>query len=149
MDGSTNWSAYCKERENIYPCWELNLYMILNEAQRKKRNYSLKFGIFSMRYLCIYSFIHSKQTWRSVGRNEFRKVSTSCRCCQKARKYGSCVRLYLELSHTAAGILGVTAPIYSFIRPSTRFIQIPHQRHPSTHTVCWLGFKPHFTLPCP
>jgi hypothetical protein len=76
-------------------------------------------------------------------------VGTSCRCCQQARKCGSCARLYFRFSHTSTGILGVTAPMHSFIRPRSRFIQVPHQVHPSTHTVCWLGFKPHFTLPCP
>jgi hypothetical protein len=113
----------------------------IKRSARKVRNNLLKFGIFSMRYLCSYSFIRSQQTRRSVGRNEFKNVGTSCCCCQKARKYGSCVRLYLQLSHTAAAILGVTAPIYSFIRPSRTLIQIPHLGHPSTHTGCWLDRK--------
>jgi len=61
-----------------------------------------------MRYLCSYSFIRSQQTRRSVERNAFKNVGTSCSCCHKARNYGGCVRLYLQLSHTAVWQLPYT-----------------------------------------
>ena len=86
MDESSNWSAYCKGRENVYSCWELNLYVILNEVQGKARKYSLKFRILSMTYLCSYSKVIILQGYNSRNTTILSGVynlSNTCfdRCC--------------------------------------------------------------------
>jgi len=87
--------------DNIVVLWLLCHYRIITLGSNKHIGDDAPWS-------CSYSFIRSKQTRRSVGRNAFKNVGTSCRCCQKKKKYRNCGSLYLQLSHTAVWQLPYT-----------------------------------------